>query len=62
IHSAGMYTNAPREMIFVVVSRREMTLLQDCVRKADPTAFMIVVNAHETLGDGFKTFQERIGG
>lgn len=62
IHSAGMYTNASKEMIFVVVSRREMTLLQDHVRTADPSAFMIVVNAHETLGDGFKTFQEKIGG
>lgn len=62
IHSAGMYTNTPKEMIFVVISRREMPLLQDCVRGADPQAFMIVVNAHETLGDGFKTFQEKIGG
>lgn len=62
IHSSGMYTNASKEMIFVVVSRREMTLLQDHVRKADPVAFMIVVNAHETLGDGFKTFQDKIGG
>ena len=62
IHSAGMYTHASKEMIFVVVSRREMTLLQDCVRQVDPAAFMIVVNAHETLGDGFKTFQEKVGG
>lgn len=62
IHSSGMYTNQSKEMIFVVVSRREMTLLQDRVRNVDPTAFMIVVNAHETLGDGFKTFQEKIGG
>lgn len=62
IHSAGMYTHASKEMIFVVVSRREMTLLQDCVRQVDHAAFMIVVNAHETLGDGFKTFQEKVGG
>lgn len=62
IHAAGMYTNAPKEMIFVVISRREMPLLQDRVRQSDPQAFMIVVNAHETLGDGFKTFQEKIGG
>lgn len=62
IHSTGMYTTQDKEMIFVVVSRREMTLLQDHVRKIDSAAFMIVVNAHETLGDGFKTFQEKIGG
>ena len=62
IKSSGMYTGAAREMIFVVISRREMSLMQDFVRKIDPDAFMIVVNAHETMGDGFKQFQERIGG
>lgn len=62
IKSAGMYTNAPKEMIFVVVSRSEMMLVQDFVRHEDPTAFMVVVNAHETLGDGFKTFAPRVGG
>lgn len=62
IKAAGMYTNAPKEMIFVVISRRELTLLQDFVRKNDAEAFMIVVNAHETLGDGFQTFQEKVGG
>lgn len=62
IHSAGIYTQASKEMIFVVVSRREMTMLQDCVRQVDHKAFMIVVNAHETLGDGFKMFQDKVGG
>lgn len=62
IKSAGMYTNTPTEMVFVVISRRELPLLQDFVRRADADAFMVVVNAHETLGDGFKTFQEKIGG
>lgn len=62
IKSAGMYTDAPKEMIFVVISRSEMPSLQDMVRKTDPAAFVIVVNAHETLGDGFKTFSEKVGG
>lgn len=62
VKAAGMYTGEPREMVFVVISRRELSIVQDFVRKLDPDAFMIVVNAHETLGDGFKKFQERIGG
>ncbi|MEG1663888.1 MAG: YitT family protein [Mucinivorans sp.] len=62
IKSAGMYNNTPREMIFVVISRREMSRIQDFIRSIDPSAFMIVVNAHETLGDGFKQFTEKIGG
>lgn len=62
VKSAGMYTDSPKDMIFVVVSRREVTLMQDFVRKCDPNSFMVVVNAHETLGDGFKKFTEKIGG
>lgn len=62
IKASGMYTDAPKEMIFVVISRRELSIMQDFVRQTDANAFMIVVNAHETLGDGFKMFHEKIGG
>lgn len=60
IKSAGMYTGDDKEMIFVVVSRRQMTQIQSFIRDTDPAAFMIVVNAHETLGDGFKAFNEKV--
>ncbi len=56
IKAAGMYTREPKEMVFVVVSRREVSLIRDRVREVDPVAFMIVVDAHETLGEGFNTF------
>ncbi len=62
IKASGMYTNADKEMVFVVISRRELSLIQDYVRSVDDKAFMVVVNAHETLGDGFKTFEKKVGG
>lgn len=62
IKSSGMYTGEEKQMIFVVISRRELALVQDYIRQIDPHAFMVVVNAHETLGEGFKEFTERIGG
>ncbi|WP_283390649.1 YitT family protein [Millionella massiliensis] len=58
IKASGMYTGADKEMIFVVVSRREVSLMRDRIREIDPLAFMIVVDAHETLGEGFKTFEK----
>lgn len=58
IKASGMYTRADKEMIFVVVSRREVSLMRDRIREVDPEAFMIVVDAHETLGEGFKTFEK----
>ncbi len=58
IKASGMYTGADKEMIFVVVSRREVALIRDRIREVDPEASMIVVDAHETLGEGFKTFEK----
>lgn len=60
VRSAGMYNGQEREMIFVVVSRRQLPLIQGYVKEMDPKAFMIVVNAHETLGHGFKQFEDKI--
>jgi len=58
IKSSGMYTKADKNMIFVVISRRELALVQSYIKEVDPLVFMVVVNAHETLGDGFKSLQD----
>lgn len=59
IKSSGMYTKKEREMIFLVVSRREVTAVQNKVREIDPEAFLVIVNAYETFGDGFKAFPDK---
>lgn len=59
IKSSGMYTKKGRDMIFLVVSRREVTGVQNKIRSIDPDAFMVIVNAYETFGDGFKAFPEK---
>ncbi len=58
IKSSGMYTGNAKEMIFLVVSRREVSTVQNRVRTVDPEAFVVVVDAYETFGDGFKAFPE----
>ncbi len=58
IKSTGMYTGQGKEMIFLVVSRREVSTVQENVRRIDPQAFVVVVNAYETFGDGFKPFPQ----
>ena len=59
IKSSGMYTKKNRDMIFLVISRREVNAVQHKIKEIDPNAFLVVVNAYETLGDGFKAFPER---
>ncbi len=62
IDAHGMYTKEEKNMVFVVIARREIARLQDFVRSVDSEAFMVVLNAHETLGDGFKKFEKKVGG
>jgi uncharacterized membrane-anchored protein YitT (DUF2179 family) len=50
----GLYTDTPREVILTVVSRREINRLKEIVQSADPTAFMVISDVHEVMGEGFK--------
>lgn len=59
IHAKGMYTNADKEMIFLVVSRKEVAAVQHKVREIDPHAFFVVTDAYDTFGEGFKPFPDK---
>jgi uncharacterized membrane-anchored protein YitT (DUF2179 family) len=50
----GMYTGEDREVIFCVVSRRELDDLKRIVHTIDPDAFLVISDVHEALGEGFK--------
>ena len=59
IKSRGMYTMAEREMIFLVVSRRQLSQVQRKIKNIDPKAFLVVTDAYDTYGEGFKPFPEK---
>jgi uncharacterized membrane-anchored protein YitT (DUF2179 family) len=59
IKASGMYSNDEKEMIFLVVSRREVAQIQRQVHKIDPSAFLVVTDAYDTFGEGFKPFPEK---
>lgn len=58
LKASGMYTREDKEMIFLVVSRREVALVQRKVKAIDPKAFLVVTDAYDTYGEGFKAFPE----
>ncbi|MBR2452336.1 MAG: YitT family protein [Rikenellaceae bacterium] len=58
IKSSGMYTKSPKDMIFLVVGKRQLPKVKESLRRIDPTLFMVVVDAHETLGEGFQPLGE----
>ncbi len=58
IKSKGMYTEQERDMIFVVVGMREVVAVKRRIKDIDPSSFVVVTDANETLGEGFKSFSE----
>lgn len=54
LRSKGGYTLEDQDILFCVVSRIQVSLLKEIVRSVDPKAFMIVTDANEVLGEGFK--------
>jgi uncharacterized membrane-anchored protein YitT (DUF2179 family) len=54
LSGTGGYTEDERPVLMCVVNQTEVTKLKELVRKTDPLAFVIVTNANEVLGEGFK--------
>lgn len=50
----GGYTGQERPVLMVVVYQTEFTKLKQIIKIVDPQAFVIVSNAYEVLGEGFK--------
>lgn len=58
IPGTGAYTGAPRTVLYCVVTRSEVGLLKAIVQEADPQAFMVIGQAHEALGEGFRPLRQ----
>jgi len=54
IKARGLYRNVDREIIFTVVTLRELGKLTNSIKQIDPQAFVTVNNVHEVLGEGFR--------
>ena len=55
IKSSGLYTKEEKEMIFLVVSYKEVAGVKATIKLADdPRAFVVVTDAYDTFGEGWK--------
>lgn len=54
----GMYSNSEKNMLFCVVSKKEIIVLKELVIETDPAAFVIVSDAREVLGEGFIEYSQ----
>ena len=56
----GGYTGTPKTVIMTAVSRRQVSDLKQLVQSIDPNAFMILQEAHQVLGEGFKRYSDEL--
>lgn len=50
----GMYTKKEKNILFCVMNNKEVFNLKIMMKEIDPNAFIIVTDAHEVLGSGFR--------
>lgn len=53
MRAKGMYSGQERNLLYCVVSKKEIVELKDIVIRIDKSAFVIVTDAREVLGEGF---------
>jgi uncharacterized membrane-anchored protein YitT (DUF2179 family) len=58
LQGTGAYTKSTRPVLYCVITRSEVSQLKTIVREVDPLAFLVIGQAHEALGEGFKPLKK----
>lgn len=54
LKGSGFYTDKEKNVLLVVVSKKQVITLKKLVKNIDPDAFIIITDIFEALGEGFK--------
>jgi len=58
LYAKGMYSGSEKCLLYCVVSKKEIVDLKEIVAEIDPSAFVIVSDAREVLGEGFLEYKK----
>ena len=56
LHGEGSYSHRETKVVLAAVKKQQLTELNELVMALDPSAFVIVQEAHQVLGDGFARY------
>lgn len=56
LHAEGCYTHQETKVVLTAIRRQQLAELKRLVVQIDPDAFIIVQEAHQVLGDGFRRY------
>ena len=54
----GAYSGTDKQVLMCAFKQREIASIKAAVKEIDPDAFLIVCNAHEVLGEGFRAYKK----
>ncbi len=54
----GAYSGEDKQVLLCAFKQRQIVRLKALVKELDPAAFLIVCDAHEVLGDGFREYKQ----
>ena len=54
----GAYSGQDKKVLLCAFKQREIAAIKAAVKELDPDAFLIVCNAHEVLGEGFRAYKK----
>lgn len=58
LHGEGAYSGDEKKVLMVAFKQKEIVPLKEMVNQIDPRAFLIVCDAHDVLGEGFRTYNK----
>lgn len=58
IPGQGGYSGSEKKVLMCAFKQKEIAVIKHAVKSIDPDAFLIVCNAHEVLGEGFRAYKK----
>lgn len=58
LHGHGFYSGQDKQVLLSAIKKRQAAELKQLVTSVDPDAFIILEEAHQVLGDGFKRYSK----
>ena len=58
LHGEGGWSGEDKKVLLVAFKQKQIVALKRAVKETDPSAFLIVCDAHEVLGQGFHSYHQ----
>ena len=58
LHGEGAWSGQEKQVLMCAFKQRQIVMMKQLVKELDPAAFLIVCDAHEVMGEGFREYKQ----